>query len=57
LLAGLLKAPSYDDPLRHPDRALARRREVVSRLRAVGVLTAAQADVTNRTTLQLAAGP
>ena len=55
LVAGLLKAPSYDDPLRHPDRALARRSEVVDRLRAVGVLTAAQAFATDRTTLQLAA--
>jgi membrane peptidoglycan carboxypeptidase len=54
LLAGLLKAPSYDDPLRHPDRALARRRHVLDRLHAVGVLTAAQAAATDRTDLQLA---
>ncbi|MEV6849206.1 biosynthetic peptidoglycan transglycosylase [Actinoplanes sp. NPDC051411] len=54
LLAGLLKAPSYDDPLCHPDRALARRGEVVGRLQAVGALTAEQATLTDRTPLQLA---
>jgi penicillin-binding protein 1A len=56
LLAGLLKAPSYDDPLRHPDRALVRRSQVVERLRAVGALTTAEAVVANRTTLQLTTG-
>jgi membrane peptidoglycan carboxypeptidase len=50
----LAKLLYTDDPLRHPDHALARRREVVDRLRAIGVLTAAQAFATNRTTLQLA---
>jgi len=53
LLAGLLKAPSYDDPMRHPDHALARRSEVVNRLLAAGVLTTAQAVAVNQTSLQL----
>lgn len=54
LLAGLLKSPTYDDPLRYPGHALARRGEVVDRLRAVGVLTAAEATETGRSPLQLA---
>jgi len=29
LLAGLLKAPSYLSPIKHPDRALQRRNEVI----------------------------
>jgi hypothetical protein len=53
MLVGLLKAPSYDDPFRHPDRALGRRGEVVDRLLKVGVLTAAQATAIKGTPLQL----
>lgn len=54
MLVGLLKAPSYDDPVLHPARALARRAEVVDRLRANGVLTAGEAAAVNATPLGLA---
>lgn len=54
MLVGLLKAPSRDDPLRHPRHALARRGEVIDRLRAVGVFTAAQATALQGLPLQLA---
>ncbi|WP_298795869.1 biosynthetic peptidoglycan transglycosylase [uncultured Pseudonocardia sp.] len=44
LLAGLVQAPSADDPYRHPDIALARQRHVLARLVDTGALSAAQAD-------------
>lgn len=43
LLAGLVQAPTADDPLRHPDRARARQQHVLGRLVATGRLTHAQA--------------
>jgi penicillin-binding protein 1A len=52
-LVGLLKAPSYDDPLLHPDRALGRRGEVVDRLRSDGDLTVAEAAAIDATPLHL----
>ena len=39
LLAGLPQAPSVYDPLRHPDRALARRNEVLRALLTTGKIT------------------
>ena len=32
LLAGLVKAPSYFSPIKHPDRALRRRNEVIDKM-------------------------
>ena len=43
LLAGLVQAPSADDPLAHPSLARAREEHVLSRLVATGTLTQAQA--------------
>lgn len=43
LLAGLVQAPSADDPLQHPDRARQREAHVLGRLVAVRKLTRAQA--------------
>jgi len=45
LLAGLLRAPSALDPLRHPDRARAARSRVLDRMVDEGLVTAAQAAV------------
>ncbi|HET9122362.1 MAG TPA: penicillin-binding protein 1A [Acidiferrobacteraceae bacterium] len=42
MLAGLPKAPSADNPVRSPSRALARRSYVLKRMRALGFITAAQ---------------
>lgn len=44
LLAGLLQAPSDDDPLTHRDLAQARQTYVLGRLVETGDLTPAQAD-------------
>lgn len=43
LLAGLVQAPSADNPLIHPDAARQRQRDVLDRLVATGVLSATQA--------------
>lgn len=53
LLAGLVQAPSADDPLAHPDRAAARQRHVLRRLVATGVLDAATAEAIAARGLQL----
>ncbi len=42
MLAGLPKAPSAYDPTRHPDKALARRNLVLSRMEEIGSITAAE---------------
>jgi membrane peptidoglycan carboxypeptidase len=42
LLAGLVRNPTAYDPVRHPEAALARRNTVLSRLRTLGYITAAQ---------------
>jgi penicillin-binding protein 1A len=44
LLAGLVQAPSADDPLTHPGNARAREIHVIGRLSATGQLTAEQAS-------------
>ena len=42
LLAGLIRAPSYDSPYDRPDRAAARRAEVLQRMVDLGDITAVQ---------------
>jgi membrane peptidoglycan carboxypeptidase len=56
LLAGLLQAPSADDPLVHPGAARARQAHVLGRLAATGTLTRAQAERSYRQPLTLAKG-
>lgn len=41
ILVAMINAPSYYDPLRHPERTLARARLVVARMQAQGVLSSA----------------
>ncbi len=48
LLAGLVQAPTADDPLTYPARGRAREEHVMGRLVAVGALTQAQASGTWR---------
>ncbi len=43
MLAGIVQRPSYDDPIRHPDRALARRNTVLTMMLRNGFITDAQA--------------
>jgi penicillin-binding protein 1A len=53
LLAGVVQAPSDDDPLLHPARATARQHHVLRRLVATGVLDAGQARAIAARGLQL----
>jgi penicillin-binding protein 1B len=43
MLAGIVQRPSYDDPIRHPDRALSRRNTVLSLMQRNGFVTATEA--------------
>jgi len=52
LLAGIIRGPSYS-PLLHPDKALARRNLVLSRLAHYGKITDAQAEAAMREPLGL----
>ena len=53
MLAGLMQAPSADDPIVHPALGRARQAHVLQRLVATGVLTQAQADRALRQPLSL----
>ena len=54
LLAGLIQAPSYLSPYRHPERALERRNVVIESMVETGVITREQADKAKATPLKLA---
>lgn len=56
LLAGLPEAPSYFDPLINPTAALARRNEVLGRMAAVGDISQALAQASEKLPLELATG-
>jgi penicillin-binding protein 1A len=49
LLAGLVQAPSLDDPLLYPAQARIREEHVIGRLVAIGALTQAQASAALQT--------
>jgi len=53
LLAGLVQAPEYLSPIRHPDRALKRRAHVLDRMRDQGFITAQLATATTSEPLGL----
>jgi len=55
MLAGIVNAPSYDDPLVYPARARARLVHVIGRMAAVGDLTHAQETVALKAPLGLSA--
>ncbi|MDX1253580.1 MAG: penicillin-binding protein 1B [Gammaproteobacteria bacterium] len=55
LLIGLVRGPSYYDPRRHPERALARRNQVLAMLAEQGGITLAQARVAQEAPLGVAA--
>ncbi|HTR26809.1 MAG TPA: PBP1A family penicillin-binding protein [Terriglobales bacterium] len=54
LLAGLIQAPSYLSPYRHPERALERRNTVLEAMVETGAITRTQADKAKATPLKLA---
>jgi membrane peptidoglycan carboxypeptidase len=56
MLAGVVNAPSVDDPISDPANARARLEHVIARLVAVGDLTAAQGQQALRTPLGLTTG-
>ncbi len=51
MLAGIVQRPSYDDPIRHPDRALTRRNTVLALMHRNGFITEAQAAAAASTPL------
>jgi penicillin-binding protein 1B len=54
LLAGLIQAPSYLSPYRHPERALERRNTVIETMAETQAITREQADKAKATPLKLA---
>jgi penicillin-binding protein 1B len=54
LLAGLIQAPSYLSPYRHPERALERRNTVIESMVETRAITREQADKAKATQLKLA---
>ncbi|MDA8192389.1 MAG: PBP1A family penicillin-binding protein [Thermaerobacter sp.] len=57
LLAGLVNAPSYDDPLVHPGAALARRNLVLAQMAKLRYISPGQAAAAQNTPLGLSATP
>jgi penicillin-binding protein 1A len=57
MLAGVVNAPTYDDPLVYPAQARARLVHVIGRMAAVGYLTTAQEDAALKAPLGLSALP
>jgi membrane peptidoglycan carboxypeptidase len=55
MLAGVVNAPTYDDPLVYPAQARARLVHVIDRMAAVGYLTKAQQDAALKAPLDLSA--
>ncbi len=53
-LVGMIPAPSYYNPHRHPERAIARRNLVMSKLAEVGAITRATADTLSARPLDVA---
>lgn len=54
LLAGLVQRPSFFDPLRHPERAIARRNVVLGMMCQNGNITEQQRDVASQAPLTIA---
>ena len=54
LLAGMIQAPSYLSPYRHPERALERRNTVLETMVETGAITREQANKAKATPLKLA---
>ena len=57
LLVAILRGPAYYDPRRHPERALARRNQVIDTLARDGRITPGQAQEAKRTPLGLSPRP
>jgi penicillin-binding protein 1A len=57
LVAGLIKSPSLYSPVKHPDRALSRRNEVIDGMIASGTITASEGAIAKASPLGLAADP
>lgn len=57
LLAGLVQNPSAFDPIAHPNAALTRRGEVLTRMSQLGMVPASQADAAGSAPLELNVSP
>jgi penicillin-binding protein 1A len=53
LIAGLIEAPSRYSPMRHPDRTLQRRNEVIDRMLKNGAITDAVATLARSEALEI----
>jgi penicillin-binding protein 1B len=56
LLAGLIRSPGTYNPFRHPERATARRDQVLDDMQRLGFVTRAEADAARDESLLLASG-
>ena len=54
LIAALLKSPSQYSPLKHPDRSMLRRNEVIDAMLTSGAISASDADAAKGTALAIA---
>jgi membrane carboxypeptidase/penicillin-binding protein len=54
LLAGMARGPSYLSPIKHPDRALERRNEVIDAMLQAGSITPSEADAAKNAPLGIA---
>jgi len=57
LLAGLIRSPEGDNPISHPNRALARRNAVLDRMAELGTITQAKADQAKAKALGIVKNP
>jgi len=54
MIGGLVRAPSHDSPIRHRDRALQRRNEVLDAMQAMGAISAKESEDAKATGLVIA---
>jgi membrane peptidoglycan carboxypeptidase len=55
LLAGLIRAPSYLSPIKHPDRALRRRNEVIDKMLETRTISQSMASTAKSSPLSIMA--
>lgn len=51
MLAGLIRAPNYDSPIRHPERAVERRNQVIAEMLKLEFMSSEEAKSASETPL------